>query len=129
MVYPYHQSVCLRYSIYESQEGDSIAKGEGYAIASQVGVAPKFVSDYESEFYIRLTVKDELRVVEKIGQLCKKHRVPLNQLSRTAAASRANDTLMLTTKSCALADVETMLATLRTEKFVTGTPLIMPIIK
>jgi homoserine dehydrogenase len=106
-----------------------IAKGSCYSIAPRDNKVPTFVQDYQGQFYIRLYIQDGLGIVEKVGNICKKHKVSIDAILQLPVGTKDILPFVITTDTTMLSKVKKIVDELEKLSFVKGRPFMMPIIK
>ncbi len=105
-----------------------ITKGTGYDITTDVPKPASFNQDYTGSFYIRIMMEDQLGIVEKVGAVAKQQKISIDSILQLPITGTSKVPFVVTTDQCRLSQVESMLIELKKQKFVIGTPLLLPII-
>lgn len=106
----------------------AIATGSCYSIASQRTATVTNMADaFDSRFYIRLVIKDGLGIIEKIGDLCQRHKISIDSILQLPIDSPKALPFVVTTDECSSKAIEKLVKDLKKQAFVVGDPVTMPI--
>jgi len=85
-------------------------------------------NDYESSFYVRLSIVDGLGILEKVGSLAKKHGISLNSVLQNPITDPMQAEFVLTTDSCKCSQAFSMCDDIEKEDFNRDKPLCIPML-
>ena len=105
-----------------------IANGTGYDVTTKVPKPASFNHDYTGSFYIRIMMKDQLGIIEKVGALAKANKISIDSILQLPITT-TKVPFVVTTDQCRLSQAEAFIAALKKQSFVVETPLLLPIIK
>lgn len=86
-------------------------------------------SNFSSAFYIRFWVKDQLGIIEKVGQHCAENNISIDSVVQLPIEDSANLPFIITTKSTKLKNIEAFCSQIQSTDFCNEAPLFMPILK
>jgi len=85
-------------------------------------------NDYTSPFYIRISFRDCLGIIRRVGELAEKHGVSIDSVLQNPIKDRMNADFVVTTEECKLSQVTAMCTEIGDETFAHGRPLCMPLL-
>lgn len=84
--------------------------------------------DYVSNFYVKVSVSDELGIMKTVGEMAEKNNVSINSVLQNNIVDKESVDFVVTTDHALLSEVEAMCQDLENCSFVRKKPFIMPIL-
>jgi len=108
----------------------ALAKGDKSPMPfNPFGKGKKFVNNYDSVFYIRLSYKDALGITRQCGEVCEKHGVSIHSILQNPVTSRSDAAFVLITEKVPLASVEKVAADLEGLDWCRAPIFYMPVLR
>jgi homoserine dehydrogenase len=108
----------------------ALAKGDKSPVPfNPFGKGRKFVNNYDSVFYIRLTYSDALGITRQCGEICEKHKVSIHSILQNPVTSKSDSAFVLVTEKVPLESVKKVAEDLEKLDWCKGPPFYMPVLR
>ena len=114
---------------------DRIARGAAAdkPFGANFGAAPTkddvpIDGDFSAAFYIRISIKDGLGIIRRVGEVAEKHGISIEAVLQNPITDRERVDFVVTTERCLRSQVEGMCADVEKLEFARKRPIFMPIL-
>lgn len=108
----------------------ALAKGDkSPAPFNPAASGKKFVNDYDSVFYIRLSYTNAIGITRQCGEICEKHGVSIHSILQNPVTSRDDAAFVLITEKVPLASIEKVASDLEGLDWCNGPTFYMPVLR
>eukprot|EP00584_Thalassiosira_punctigera_P001634 CAMPEP_0172537252 /NCGR_PEP_ID=MMETSP1067-20121228/8876_1 /TAXON_ID=265564 ORGANISM="Thalassiosira punctigera, Strain Tpunct2005C2" /NCGR_SAMPLE_ID=MMETSP1067 /ASSEMBLY_ACC=CAM_ASM_000444 /LENGTH=475 /DNA_ID=CAMNT_0013322509 /DNA_START=115 /DNA_END=1542 /DNA_ORIENTATION=- len=89
----------------------------------------KFVNNYESNFFIRLSYRDQVGITRQVGEICEKHGVSIHSILQNPIAKAQESAFAIVTEKVEYAAIVRVLADVEALSWCKGKPFYMPVLR
>lgn len=107
----------------------AIAKGDKTPLPFNPPDDLRFVNNYDSVFYIRISYRDGLGITRQCGEICEKHKVSIHSILQNPVTRQEDDAFVLITEKVSLGAVKKVCADLEELDWCRGPTFHMPVLQ
>lgn len=89
----------------------------------------KFVNNYESVFFLRLSYRDQVGITRQVGEICEKHGVSIHSILQNPIAKSQESAFAIVTEKVEYAAIARVLADIEALGWCKGKPFYMPVLR
>jgi len=91
--------------------------------------ATKFVNNYESVFFLRLSYRDQVGITREVGEICERHGVSIHSILQNPIAREQESAFAIVTEKVEYAAIVRVLADIEALDWCKGSPFYMPVLR
>ena len=107
----------------------ALAKGDQTPLPFNPPLDTKFVNNYESVFFLRLSYRDEVGITRQVGEVCEKHGVSIHSILQNPIAKSQESAFAIVTEKVEYAAIVKVLADIEALNWCKGKPFYMPVLR
>ena len=107
----------------------ALAKGDQTPLPFNPPLDTKFVNNYESVFFLRLSYRDEVGITRQVGEVCEKHGVSIHSILQNPIAKSQESAFAIVTEKVEYAAILKVLADIEALNWCKGKPFYMPVLR
>jgi homoserine dehydrogenase len=107
----------------------ALAKGDQTPLPFNPSSDTKFVNNYESVFYLRLSYRDQVGITRQVGEVCEKHGVSIHSLLQNPVAKNQESAFAIMTDKVDYAAILKVMADIEALSWCKGKPFYMPVLR
>lgn len=89
----------------------------------------KFVNNYESVFFLRLSYRDQVGITRQVGEICEKHGVSIHSILQNPIAKAQESAFAIVTEKVEYAAIVRVMADIEALAWCKGKPFYMPVLR
>lgn len=89
----------------------------------------KFVNNYESVFFLRLSYRDQVGITRQVGEICEKHGVSIHSILQNPIAKSQESAFAIVTEKVEYAAIVRVMADIEALNWCKGKPFYMPVLR
>lgn len=89
----------------------------------------KFVNNYESVFFLRLSYRDQVGITRQVGDICEKHGVSIHSILQNPIAKSQESAFAIVTEKVEYAAIVRVMADIEALNWCKGKPFYMPVLR
>jgi len=89
----------------------------------------KFVNNYESVFFLRLSYRDQVGITRQVGEICEKHGVSIHSILQNPIAKSQESAFAIVTEKVEYAALVRVMADIEALNWCKGKPFYMPVLR